>query len=283
MNLSCACRLFGISRQAIYKQEKAGKERAVVLSQVKAMVRNQRMTMPRLGTRKLYFLLGGQFRSLGLKIGRDGLFKFLRNEHMLVRPKKSYTKTTWSKHWLHKHPNLIKEIAPTAPEQLWVSDITYLKTKNDNCYLSLVTDAFSRRIMGYHLSDDLKADSVAKALNMAVSGRVYSHDLIHHSDRGLQYCSEPYQQILINNKIQCSMTDGYDCYQNALAERINGILKEEFLFPLADNINQLKAMVKQSIDIYNSKRPHLSLDMQTPNQVHKQKSPAQKNQGLHYL
>lgn len=247
------------------------------------MVRTQRMAMPRLGTRKLYFLLGDQFRSLGLKIGRDGFFNFLRNEHMLIRPRKSYTKTTWSKHWLRKHPNLIKEIVPTAPEQLWVSDITYLKTKNDNCYLSLVTDAFSRRIMGYYLSDDLKADSVAKALNMAVSDRVYSHDLIHHSDRGLQYCSEPYQQILTDNKIQCSMTDGYDCYQNALAERMNGILKEEFLFPLADNIDQLNAMVKQSIDIYNSKRPHLSLNMQTPDQVHKQKSPVHKNQGLHYL
>ncbi len=141
--------------------------------------------------------------SQSIKIGRDKLFDFLRNEHMLIKPKKSYTKTTWSKHWLRKHPNLIKDINPTLPEQLWVSDITYLKTRKDNCYLSLVTDAFSRRIMGYHLSDDLKADSVVKALKMAVDDRIYSHEPIHHSDRGLQYCSEPYQQILNVNNIRC--------------------------------------------------------------------------------
>ena len=282
MTLSCSCRLFGISRQAIYKQEKVYKERTVVLSQVKAMVRSRRMDMPRLGTRKLYFLLKEQFHSQRIKIGRDRLFDFLRNEHMLIKPKKSYTKTTWSKHWLRKHPNLIKDVNPTLPEQLWVSDITYLKTRKDNCYLSLVTDAFSRRIMGYHLSDDLKADSVVKALKMAVADRVYSHELIHHSDRGLQYCSEPYQLILHVNNIRCSMTDGYDCYQNALAERMNGILKEEFLFPVVENMEQLKIMVKQSIDIYNSKRPHLSLDMKTPDQVHKQNPQLIKNQGLIY-
>lgn len=283
MNLSCACRLFGISRQAIYKPEKVSKERAIVLSQVKAMVRIQRMEMPRIGTRKLYYLLGKRFDEQGIRIGRDRLFDFLRNEHMLIKPRKSYTKTTWSKHWLHKHPNLVKDIMLTAPEQLWVSDITYIKTRQQNCYLSLVTDAYSRKIMGYYLSDDLKADSVAKALKMAVADRVYSHDLIHHSDRGLQYCSEPYQQILSSNRIRCSMTDGYDCYQNALAERVNGILKEEFLFPLANNMEQLNIMVEQSIRIYNNKRPHLSLNMKTPGQVHKQKSPALMNQGLHYL
>lgn len=136
--------------------------------------------------------------------------------------------------------------------------------------------------MGYHLSDDLKADSVVKALEMAVADRVYSHELIHHSDRGLQYCSEPYQHMLSINNIRCSMTDGYDCYQNALAERMNGILKEEFLFPVVDNMEQLRIMVKESIDICNSKRPHLSLDMKTPSQVHKQNPRLIKNQGLIY-
>lgn len=121
MNLSCACRLFGISRQAIYKQEKQRQERAVVLSQVKAMVRTQRMQMPRIGTRKLYYLLKERFRKQAIRIGRDRLFDFLKNEHMLVKPRKKYTKTTWSKHWLHKHPNLIKAITLTTPEQLWVS------------------------------------------------------------------------------------------------------------------------------------------------------------------
>lgn len=283
MNLSCACRLFGISRQAIYKREKESKGRAVVLSQVKAMVRTQRMQMPRIGTRKLYYLLSERFHQQSIRIGRDRLFDFLRNEHMLIKPKKNYTKTTWSKHWLRKHPNMVKDITLTAPEQLWVSDITYIKTRQENCYLSLVTDAFSRRIMGYYVSDDMKAENMVHALKMAVADRVYSHELIHHSDRGLQYCSEPYQQVLSSNDIRCSMTDGYDCYQNALAERMNGILKEEFLYTLTDNIDQLKAMVKQSVNIYNSKRPHLSLKMKTPDHIHKQISPAQQNQGLYYL
>ena len=229
------------------------------------------MGMPRVGTRKLYYLLREPFRRQGLKVGRDKLFDFLRHEHMLIQPRKSYVKTTWSKHWLHKHPNLIKGIQLTAPEQLWVSDITYLKTRQENCYLSLVTDAYSRKIMGYHVSNDMKAESVGMALQMALNSRLYDTATIHHSDRGMQYCSQPYQQIISENGLVCSMTDGYDCYQNALAERINGILKEEFLFPLTENINQLRTMVKQSIDIYNRKRPHLALEMNVPEQVHKTK------------
>lgn len=227
------------------------------------------MEMPRLGTRKLYYLLKEPFLRQGIKVGRDKLFDFLRHEHMLIQPRKSYIKTTWSKHWLHKYPNLIKGIQLTAPEQLWVSDITYLKTRQENCYLSLVTDAYSRKIMGYHVSNDMKAESVGMALQMALNSKLYNTATIHHSDRGLQYCSQPYQQIINENGLICSMTDGYDCYQNALAERINGILKEEFLFPLTENINQLRTMVKQSIDIYNRKRPHLALEMNVPEQVHK--------------
>lgn len=272
MNLSTACRLFGISRQAIYKQQKVYERRQIVLSEVKTMVRTQRMDMPRLGTRKLYHLLKGDLERSGIKIGRDGLFDFLRNEHMLIRPLKNYTKTTWSKHWLRKHPNLIKEIAVQRPEQLWVSDITYIKTKAHNCYLSLVTDAYSRRIMGYHVSEDLKTESVLEALKMAVADRVYKKQLIHHSDRGLQYCAEPYQQLLHTHGIICSMTDGYDCYQNALAERINGILKNEFFLQTPADTQQLRQMVKQSIAVYNDKRPHLALCLKTPNMVHKEKS-----------
>lgn len=230
------------------------------------------MEMPRIGTRKLYYLLREEFRIKGLKVGRDKLFDFLRHEHMLIRPRKNYVKTTWSKHWLHKHPNIAARMELNAPEQLWVSDITYIKTREENCYLSLVTDAYSRRIMGYHVSNDMKAESVAVALQMAIANRAYRHDIVHHSDRGLQYCSEPYQQILIKNGLQCSMTDGYDCYQNALAERINGILKEEFLFQPAQNMDQLNKMVKQSIQIYNCKRPHLALNMKVPDLVHKQKA-----------
>ena len=243
-----------------------------MLSKVKAIVRHQRMDMPRLGTRKLYYLLKGEFEANGLKVGRDKLFDLLRMSHMLVSTSKSYTKTTWSKHWLRKHPNLVKHTTVNKAEQLWVSDITYVKTKKQNCFVSLVTDAYSRRIMGYHVSEDLKAESVVQAFKMAVAERVYTHPLIHHSDRGIQYCADPYQQLLHKHGVQCSMTDGYDCYQNALAERVNGILKQEFLLHTPENSSQLRKIVAQSVNIYNAKRPHLSLKMKTPDYVHKEKS-----------
>ena len=228
------------------------------------------MDMPRIGTRKLYHLLREEFKRNRLKVGRDKLFSFLKYEHMLILPTKSYTKTTNSKHWLHKYPNLIKEKQFTEAEHLWVSDITYLKTKQGNSYLSLVTDAGSRKIMGHHLSEDLRTEGMIEALKMAISNRIYTHPLIHHSDRGLQYCSEDYQLLLQKNNIITSMTDGYDCYQNALAERINGILKMEFLLNTYDDVNQARTVIEESIRIYNHKRPHLSLNMKTPQQVHRQ-------------
>ena len=244
----------------------------MIAAKVKAMVRTQRMSMPRLGTRKLYHLLKSDFARNNIKMGRDGLFECLKREHMLIKPVRSYTKTTQSRHWLYKHKNLVSKMCVDRPEQLWVSDITYIRTKAQNCYLSLVTDAYSRRIMGYHVSVDLKTESVMEALKMAVADKVYRGDLIHHSDRGIQYCAEPYQQLLQANGIICSMTDGYDCYQNALAERMNGILKNEFLLQTPADVSQLQTMVKQSVDTYNNKRPHLSLQMGIPNQKHKEKT-----------
>jgi putative transposase len=234
------------------------------------------MLMPRLGTRKLHHLLSDAFNHCQLKVGRDKLFSILRMERMLISPLKNFTVTTNSKHWLRKHPNLIKEKEYKLPEQLWVSDITYLKTKECVSYLSLVTDAVSRRIMGYHLSGDLRTEGALKALKMAVGNRMYSHALIHHSDRGVQYCSEEYQQVLRENKISTSMTDGYDCYQNALAERINGILKMEFLLATYQDIDQAQKVIKQSIAIYNQNRPHLALKMDTPNNVHRLKGQTHK-------
>lgn len=225
--------------------------------------------MPRLGARKLYFLLEQSFVENGIKIGRDAFFAYLKREQMLVKPMKNYTKTTFSKHWLRKYPNLFKDIDVNRTEQVFVSDITYIKSNERTHYLSLVTDVFSRKIVGYHLSDDMSAENVVKALKMAVKNRKTNLQLIHHSDRGLQYCSQIYQNELNKNNIIASMTDGYDCYQNALAERINGILKQEFLIYKCKNIQDLKQMVKESIYIYNNKRPHLSLKMKTPETIHK--------------
>jgi len=237
------------------------------------------MRMPRLGTRKLYYLLKDDFDRLGIKIGRDALFDYLRAEHMLVKPRKSYAKTTNSKHWLKKYPNLIKQCTPTRPEQVFVSDITMVKTHESVCYLSLVTDAFSRKIMGYKLSEDMRSEQVVQALKMALKNRVTTLPLIHHSDRGLQYCSSLYQDTLGKHHILPSMTDGYDCYQNALAERINGILKSEFLINQCNHSQDLDQLIKQSIHIYNNERPHLSLTMKTPTFIH-EKTEAIANSGF---
>lgn len=264
--------MFGISRQSVYQQELSYQERLAELKKVKTVVQTVRMKMPRLGTRKLYYLLKESFVENNIKIGRDALFSYLRSENMLIKPKKNYTKTTNSKHWLKKHPNLYGAIKLVRPEQVFVSDITYLKSSKKTYYLSLVTDAYSRKIMGYKLSKNMNAENVVKALEMAVSSRFYSCKLIHHSDRGLQYASEVYQNKLKNENIIPSMTDGYDCYQNALAERINGILKQEFLIYDCNSRSQLELLVKESIEIYNSIRPHLALDMNTPNFIHKNSS-----------
>lgn len=268
--MSRACQLIGISRQSVYQREKREWSRQSELAPVKEMVLELRRYMPRIGTRKLYFLLKPKFVAQDIKLGRDAFFNYLRDEQLLVKPKRSYTKTTNSKHWMKKHPNLLKDIHPSAPEEVLVSDITYVQSDKGIHYLSLVTDAYSRKIMGYELSDEMKASDVVKALNMAIGKRRYRRPCIHHSDRGVQYCSSLYQDKLRENGLSPSMTDGYDCYQNALAERVNGILKQEFLLTQCNNIDELKKVVNESINIYNNIRPHLSLGMKTPNEVHEE-------------
>lgn len=230
-----------------------------------------RCKMPRIGTRKLYFLIQDDLKELGIKIGRDVLFNFLRAEHLLIKPKRSYVKTTDSKHWMKKYPNLVKQIELTGPEQLWVSDITYIKTDNGHEYLSLITDAYSKKIMGYELLNNLSTAGPLQALELAIKNRIYTNQLIHHSDRGLQYCSAEYIGKLKENNIKISMTENGDPYENAIAERINGILKYEFL--IIDGFKnhfQAMAVISQSIDIYNQSRPHLSCQMLTPNKAHLQ-------------
>lgn len=264
--------MFGISRQALYQEQKRISRREAELLHVKAMIVGLRLEMPGIGTRKLYYLLSKEFSQHNIKIGRDALFNYLRREGLLIRPKKNYIKTTFSKHWLHKYDNLLKECKIERPEQVYVSDITYVKSHQKTHYLSLVTDAYSRKIVGYKLSDDMSAENVVMALKMAVKNRKSTLPLIHHSDRGLQYCSKVYQDVLNINNIKPSMTDGYDCYQNALAERINGILKNEFLIYKCKDGDTLEKLIKVSINTYNTKRPHLSLMMKTPNFIHEKTS-----------
>jgi putative transposase len=242
--------------------------RARQLAPVRRLVQLTRQRMPRLGTRKLHYLIREDIQACGVKLGRDGLFDYLRGENLLVRPRKSYTKTTNSKHWLRKHPNRTVDLKVMRPEQLWVADITYVATASKTAYLSLITDAYSRRIMGHYVSDNLATEGVAEALRAALKGRTTNLPLIHHSDRGLQYCAALYQELLQKGGIQCSMTEGGDCYQNALAERINGMLKDEFLITTCPDLNALKQVVSESIHIYNTQRPHLSLNYKTPNFIH---------------
>lgn len=268
MSVTRICQWLGISRQAYYQSEKRARMTVQHTKQVIDLVMNYRYLMPSIGTRKLYWLIRPQLLALGLKIGRDKLFNILKENDLLIRPKRRYTKTTDSKHWMRKHPNLLKTYTPIQANEVLVSDITYVESAEGVHYLSLVTDAYTRQIRGYKLSKDMKAENVVQAFEMAMShGDERAKVMIHHSDRGSQYCSELYQAALNKHNVTPSMTDGYDCYQNALAERINGILKQEFLTTRCNNLEELDQLIKESIEIYNGYRPHLSLNMLTPNQM----------------
>lgn len=263
----------GMSRQAYYQGRQRHAGRVQRARKVVALVQAQRMRQPRVGTRKLHHMLREPLRREGMALGRDALFDVLRNARLLVPPRRAYHKTTDSHHRFWKHPNLLKEgprqVRATAAEQVWVADITYLATAEKFVYLSLVTDQHSRKIVGWHVHESLQTESVAEAMKMALRSRQTARPLVHHSDRGLQYCSAYYQALHARHGVTCSMTDGYDCYQNALAERVNGILKHEFLLTRPADLEQARRMVEESIDIYNHERPHLSLNMQTPDAVHR--------------
>jgi transposase InsO family protein len=262
--------LFGYSRQVYYRAIKAEKAKQLRAQKVITLVQQKRMSMPRLGTRKLYHLLQPELGALG--VGRDKLFHILKANHMLIQPKKSYHITTNSHHRYRKHKNLIADLPITRPELLWVADITYVGTRTNPMYLALVTDAYSKKIMGYNISDSLNTSGALSALKQAMKNRKYPNkSLIHHSDRGLQYCSTIYQEQLQKAGVTCSMTESYDPYANAIAERINGILKQEFIEVVkADKLDIMKLLVKDSVAIYNKKRPHLSCQMNTPETMHKQ-------------
>lgn len=270
MSLAYICQLFGVSRQSYYQAQQRQQRYQQHRQQVLELVQGQRRLMPRLGTRKLYYLLNTSLQERHIKLGRDGLFSCLRSAGLLVRPARSYRKTTDSGHWMRKYPNATKDLVVERPNQLWVADITYLDVDQGEAYLSLVTDAYSRKIVGYHVHEQLNAASVRVALEHALTEHKPTQPLIHHSDRGSQYCADYYQQLHRRHKICCSMTDGYDCYQNALAERMNGILKYEFLVVRPADLSQAQQMVRESVAIYNRYRPHLSLAYQTPDQVHYQ-------------
>ncbi|MUG27933.1 IS3-like element ISAs31 family transposase [Aeromonas salmonicida] len=267
-----ACLFLGISRQAYYKRNRVADVRHAQGLQVVRFVRQVRLRQPRVGTRKLHYLLQGQ-DDVWLKVGRDRLFRILAEHRLLVPPRRAYHKTTHSFHRFYRHPNLLKagpeQVTPVAPEQVWVADITYLPARSGPLYLSLVTDAYSRKIVGHHVHEGMHAESVAMAFKKALKQRRSRGELIHHSDRGVQYCSGLYQSLHERYGVRCSMTDGYDCYQNALAERVNGILKGELLLQSPQDLAQAREMVREAVDIYNVERPHHALKYRTPDAVHR--------------
>ena len=267
------CGLFGKTRQAFYDHEhRSGDEQlheALIIDRVKKIRRD----MEGIGGRQLYQMLKAEFTRHGVVIGRDRFYELLRKHRLLIKQRKRYVVTTDSDHPYFKWPDRTRELKLTSIEELWVSDITYLSTKNGFVYLSLITDAYSRKITGYHLSQHLKAQGCIAALHKAIRSLMDergNRNLIHHSDRGIQYCCQSYVTILQKNNIQISMTQTGSPYDNAIAERVNGILKNQLGFNRVFNdYTTAVAAVCKAIDTYNRLRPHMSIGNLTPEQAHK--------------
>jgi len=219
---------------------------------------------------KLYKELKQDFKNANIKIGRDKFYRFLKLNNLLIPKRKNYITTTNSNHMYKKYKNLVKDKVPTRPEQLWVCDITYIKTENGHNYLALVTDAYSKQIMGYKLANHMRTSICKEALEMAIKNRKYpALQLIHHSDRGFQYCNPGYTEFAEANLIIMSMTEQYDPYENAVAERINRTLKHEYgLKQIIKNTEIAQKMTTQAVYIYNNLRTHFSLDLRKPAEVH---------------
>ncbi|SES92066.1 IS3 family transposase [Hymenobacter actinosclerus] len=263
--------VLGFSRQAYYQywQRQAGhvNQEAVVVNLVRAI----REDHPRMGTRKLYERLQDELTRQHLKMGRDALFELLAAHGLLVRRRRRRVQTTFSRHRFRKYPNLISALLIERPNQVWVADITYWFTAYGCLYISLVTDAYSRRIMGYEVAPTLQAVHCRTALQRALDQLAGKEGkpLIHHSDRGVQYCSAEYIGLLNAHQVQVSMTQQGDPLENAIAERINGILKNEYLaHQRVYSLAQAQTVLQQAVHLYNYQRPHLSCDMLVPDQAH---------------
>jgi putative transposase len=270
ISIKTLCSLFGKSRNAWYDSHTRIQKNVLTRDIVLQEVHTIRTELPGIGTRKLHYMLSDLLKPHGISVGRDYLFDLLAATGLLVTRRRRRVVTTDSNHWMRRYDNLMAFEQITRPEQVWVSDITYLRLNNSFVYLSLITDAYSRRIMGYHLQNDLSAEGCLQALRMAVSKRrTLALPLMHHSDRGSQYCSKAYVDELNEAVIAISMTKNGDPYENAIAERVNGILKTEFnLERNTGTFEQLKSKLDRVINAYNTLRPHASCDYLTPLQAH---------------
>lgn len=267
MTVDEICALFGKTRQAYYQRLRYKYEDYAEEGVILDLIADLRRDMGRLGGRKLWHEINEMYPGM---ISRDRLFDIMDKYHLKVHTRVRTVRTTWSESWLHKFPNLIKGITLTAANQVWVSDITYIETKAGFVYLHLVTDAYSKKIMGWCLSPSLHADATILALKMAIRNAGCDLEgLIHHSDRGCQYCCDKYVKLLQDNRIQVSMTQSGDPRDNAIAERVNGILKMEWLnYDHFEGFNDAHRRISKIINIYNTRRPHLSLNYKTPDRVY---------------
>ncbi|WP_231632369.1 IS3 family transposase [Mangrovimonas sp. TPBH4] len=260
-----------MSKQAFYKRLKTQQKQEIDQQKLISLVKGYRKKVgSKTGGIKLYSELKQDFINANIKIGRNKFYRFLKLNSLLVPKAKNYITTTNSNHMFKKYKNLVKDHVPTRPEQLWVSDITYIKTENGHNYLALVTDAYSKQIMGYKLDSHMRTSLCKDALAMAIKNRKYPNQkLIHHSDRGFQYCNPKYSQFAEQNGITMSMTEQYDPYENAVAERINRTLKHEYgLKQTIKNTELAQKMTQQAVYIYNNLRTHFSLDLRKPAEVH---------------
>lgn len=268
--MKCIYQCFGISKQGYYKRVKKMERIEKEERQIKELIRLKRRRMTKLGGVKLYDLLKDDFAKLNIKIGRDKFYLFLKAHGLLIARTKRAFITTNSNHFFFKSPNRLKDITISHSEQAWVSDITYIKVNSSHAYLALVTDAYSKKIMGYCLKNNMKVELVKEALHMAIKNRSFSHpNIIHHSDRGIQYCCPDFSEFAEQKGMILSTTQQYDPYENAVAERINGILKYEFgLGGNLPNMTIARQMLKQAVEIYNNERPHFSLNLDKPVNAH---------------
>lgn len=261
--------LLGYSRQSYYQGIKFIQQKAYEADIIIDEVLRYRKHQKRLGTRKLLHEMQDFLEAHDFQIGRDAMFDLLAERGLLVtKRKRRGCITTLSKHRFKKYPNIIKGFIPIAPNQLWVSDITYIHLPDGFAYLSLITDAYSHKIVGFYLSENLSAKGPLKALKMALKGNPDCKNLIHHSDRGVQYCCDEYVKLLQDNNIKISMTEKGDPLENSVAERVNGILKSELLEDVFVNFKTAQQAIAVACSTYNHLRPHGSIDNLKPFEAH---------------
>jgi putative transposase len=270
VSVSSVCRKLGLTRQNYYRRRQARRRGEVDAEQVRKWVVEERQAQPRLGGRKLYWLIRGRLAEAGIKLGRDLFFDLLRGWDLLVpRKPAAVPRTTQSYHCLPVFTNRIKDLKVSRPNEVWVGDLTYLRTEQGFLYLALLTDKRSRKIVGYHCGDTLEAEGCLKALDQALAGLPPGAQPIHHSDRGTQYCCHEYVNRLVEHGLSVSMTEHDHCAENALAERVNGILKGEYALDARFGCKaSARRAVDQAVHLYNYRRPHTALAMQMPSDVH---------------